>query len=165
MSLRSRPAVYLIAFVALLAAFFFGMSQRENILSEAIEINWPLLSTYDYLINHVPEDLKSLDGKIVRLPGFIVPLDDDQKAVTEFLLVPAPQMCVHVPPPPPNQIVFVRADSKQGLRHRWSPIWVAGRLKITPKKTDLGQSGHAGAQYGPVLSSFEIELLEYADYE
>ena len=52
---------------------------------------------------------KSLDGATVRLPGFIIPLDARRDGVLdEFLLVPYFGACIHVPPPPPNQLVYVR---------------------------------------------------------
>ena len=51
-----------------------------------------------------------LDGQNVRIPGYLLPLDFDGKKVTEFLLVPYVGACIHVPPPPPNQIVHVRPD-------------------------------------------------------
>ncbi|MFK7875456.1 MAG: DUF3299 domain-containing protein, partial [Paracoccaceae bacterium] len=47
------------------------------------------------------------NGKIVRLPGFIVPIDYSGTGVVAFILVPFVGACVHVPPPPANQLVFV----------------------------------------------------------
>jgi hypothetical protein len=40
---------------------------------------------------------------VSRGPGYMVPLEDNLREVTEFLLVPCPGACIHVPPPPPNQ--------------------------------------------------------------
>ena len=45
--------------------------------------------TYDY------------DGKTVRLPGYIVPLDYDGTGTKEFLLVPYVGACIHVRHHPP----------------------------------------------------------------
>ncbi|OHC44405.1 MAG: hypothetical protein A3J25_09630, partial [Pseudomonadales bacterium RIFCSPLOWO2_02_FULL_63_210] len=55
--------------------------------------------------------VKELDGQAVKLPGYIVPLDvTDEGRVTEFLLVPYFGACIHVPPPPSNQIVHVTTE-------------------------------------------------------
>ena len=46
-------------------------------------------------------------GQSVRLPGYVVPLEDLAAGIKEFLLVPYFGACVHSPPPPANQIVHV----------------------------------------------------------
>lgn len=56
--------------------------------------------------------VKALDGQNIRLPGYIVPLEvSEEGRTTEFLLVPYFGACIHVPPPPSNQIVHVKAKS------------------------------------------------------
>lgn len=106
----------------------------------------------DYITNNAPEEIRQLEGKRVKIPGFMVPLEDDQRKVTEFLLVPTPQACIHVPPPPPNQMVYVRmkggVESKQGL-----PIWVYGTFKVNTVRS----------QYGEVSFEMEGDLIE--DYQ
>ena len=47
------------------------------------------------------------DGKRVKIPGFVVPLEGTPELTTEFLLVPYFGACIHVPPPASNQIVYV----------------------------------------------------------
>jgi hypothetical protein len=117
-----------------------------------IEIDWRLLNQMDYITHNAPTEIKQLDGQRVKMPGFMVPLEDEARKVTEFLLVPTPQACIHVPPPPPNQMVYVRMkngiESKQGL-----PIWVYGKFKVNTVKS----------QYGEV--SFEMEGEEVEDYQ
>src|SRR5690606_41234775 len=49
----------------------------------------------------------SLNGKKIRIPGYVVQLEGDADKVTQFLLVPYFGACIHVPPPPPNQIILV----------------------------------------------------------
>jgi hypothetical protein len=68
----------------------------------------------------------ALDGTKVRIPGYIVPLEaDDQGRLTEFFLVPFLGACIHVPPPPPNQIVYVKLP--QASKRRKSPIRTASK--------------------------------------
>ncbi|MDJ0975949.1 MAG: DUF3299 domain-containing protein [Planctomycetota bacterium] len=69
-----------------------------------------------------------LAGRTVRIPGYVLPLAREKKLVTEFLLVPYVGACIHVPPPPANQIVLV--TSKEGIpdRGQFAAIWVTGEL-------------------------------------
>jgi hypothetical protein len=78
----------------------------------------------------------------VRIPGFIVPLEDSATEVTEFLLVPYVGACVHVPPPPPNQLVYVRMTAgKKATVDWWNPVWVHGRLRIASVESVYGAVG------------------------
>lgn len=117
-----------------------------------VELDWRLLNQMDYITNNAPEEIKKLDGQRVKIPGFMVPLEDEQQRVTEFLLVPTPQACIHVPAPPPNQMIYVRM--KDGVESRpGAPIWVYGTFKISTQKS----------QYGDV--SFEMIGEEVEDYQ
>lgn len=106
-----------------------------------IEIDWRLLEGLDYVTGIVPDSLKKYDGALVKVPGFMVPLEDNQKKVTQFLLVPTPQACIHVPPPPPNQMLLV--DFKEGVEVAYGPIWVHGVLTITTQRTMYGDVSYA----------------------
>ena len=54
----------------------------------------------------------------VRLPGYVVPLANAQDGrLTEFLFVPYYGACIHVPPPPPNQIVHGAAAADRDAGH------------------------------------------------
>jgi hypothetical protein len=86
---------------------------------------------------------EDLDGKVIRMAGFVTPLGFEGGRITEFLLVPFVGACIHVPPPPANQIVYV-AEVKGyapsgGLLY---PVWVTGKLKATPIDTDLANVGY-----------------------
>lgn len=95
------------------------------------------------LAPHAPV-VKALDGKLVRLPGYIVPLEvSEEGRVTEFLLVPYFGACIHTPPPPANQIVHVvAADTVKGL-HAMDTVRVSGLLKAARySSVDMGVSGY-----------------------
>lgn len=72
-----------------------------------------------------------LDGAFVSLPGYLLPLEYEDKQVTEFLLVPWVGACVHTPPPPPNQIVFVRAKSPFVFQGMFTPVQITGRISAS----------------------------------
>lgn len=83
-----------------------------------------------------------LDGQRVRLPGFIVPLDFEGTDISEFLLVPYFGACIHVPPPPSNQIVFVKVSEAYPLRELFEAVWVTGTLSTKAFLNDLGDAGY-----------------------
>ena len=86
----------------------------------------------------VPE----LNGKRVRIPGFAVPLDFDGAEVFEFLLVPYFGACIHVPPPPANQIVYVKSQKSYSTEQIHEPVWVTGRLSTEAFYNDVGDAGY-----------------------
>lgn len=87
--------------------------------------------------------VKSLDGKQVKLPGYIVPLDaGDDGRVTEFLLVPYFGACIHVPPPPSNQIVHITTELGVKLDTLYQPFWVEGPLKVEQSTSELADAGY-----------------------
>jgi len=87
--------------------------------------------------------VEGLDGRDVRIPGFVVPLEIDAKSVSEFLLVPYFGACIHVPPPPANQTVLVTtADGQPYQGGLFDTVWVEGRMRVTPFSNELGDAGY-----------------------
>lgn len=81
-------------------------------------------------------------GKAIRIPGFIVPLEFGKKEVKEFLLVPYFGACIHVPPPPANQIIDVTPEHPVRLKTDMDAVWVEGIIELADTKTDMGNSGY-----------------------
>ena len=99
----------------------------------------------------VPE----MTDKAIRIPGFIVPVEfDDQQIITQFFLVPFFGACLHLPPPPPNQIIFVNYPEGIKLDALYDPFWISGVLK-----TSLIENKIATATYSLDMQYFE----EYRD--
>jgi len=90
-----------------------------------------------------PAVVASLDGKRVEIGGYVVPLDFDATRVKEFLLVPFVGACIHVPPPPPNQIVYVKAEKGIDVNGTFEPVWVTGTLTVSPAFTGLAEAGYS----------------------
>jgi hypothetical protein len=85
----------------------------------------------------------SLDGQRVRLPGFVVPVDYDDKNVAEFLLVPYFGACIHTPPPPANQIVHVTTGGfGPSPDQLWDPVWVTGIMATEHVSSELAEAGY-----------------------
>jgi hypothetical protein len=98
---------------------------------------------------------KQLDGANVKIPGFIVPLDIGKDGlVSEFFLVPYFGACIHVPPPPPNQIVFVKMAKGIALDSIYEAYWITGKMKLSNKTTRLGAAAYS-------LSGEKVEIYKY----
>jgi hypothetical protein len=85
----------------------------------------------------------ALNGKRVHIGGYVVPLDFDATRVKEFLLVPYVGACIHVPPPPANQIIYVKTEQGFDVRGSFDPVWVTGALKAIPVFTGLAETGYS----------------------
>ena len=84
------------------------------------------------------------DGKELRIGGYPVPLEtDDQGRYTSLFLVPYAGACIHVPPPPPNQIIHVKYREGFTLEALYDPVWIEGELVIERTENDLGTSSYS----------------------
>lgn len=84
------------------------------------------------------------DQRPIRLPGFIVPVEmNEQQLVTEFFLVPFFGACIHYPPPPPNQIIYVTAPDGVAQQNLYDPYWVEGTLTTTLTENEVAVSAYA----------------------
>jgi len=112
-------------------------------LEDPIELSWRQLAELDYENGDMSEILREADGKVVKIPGFTVPLEDFADRATEFLLVPYVGACVHTPPPPPNQLVYIEmADGDATQLYGWDPVWLEGTLRIEMTESVYGSVGY-----------------------
>lgn len=93
---------------------------------------------------------QAMDGARIKIPGFIVPLDARKDQLKEFLLVPYYGACIHVPPPPSNQVIHVvSAEPLKGMR-TMDAVWVSGTLAV-----ERSETSEASASYRLVPSRVE----------
>lgn len=112
-------------------------------LSSALEEAFGATSAFEQQSPAAPV-VKALDGQLVRIPGFIVPLDmNDDGQVTEFLLVPYYGACIHVPPPPSNQIVHVQTTRGTTYDQLYQPFWIEGTLQVGQRSSELAEAGYS----------------------
>ena len=105
------------------------------VLSSNLEtklVTWSDLRKLNYKTGEMPESIRKLMGKPIKIPGFAVPLegDDGFEYVKEFLLVPTFGACIHVPPPPPNQVIYVILDKPVYFEKLMYAVWVSGIVEI-----------------------------------
>ena len=105
--------------------------------------------------------VNGLNGQQVRMPGYALPLEVSANRVTEFLLVPWVGACIHTPPPPPNQIVYVKSDQGIEIPSRFSPVWVSGEMAVKAAKKNLFLvDGSTGIDVGYSLQATLVEPYE-----
>jgi uncharacterized protein len=104
-----------------------AMGQMMLELREALD-NAPLIDTFD--------------GAAVRIPGYVVPLQNDKDGLKEFLLVPYFGACIHMPPPPANQIIWVKLLRGNKALHSMDAVWVQGQMHVERQSSEMGVSGY-----------------------
>ena len=130
--------------------FFSGNNEGG---SDGTTVSWDTLRGLNLETGAVDDKLKKLDGQKVRIPGFVVPLNaaDNWNDIDEFVFVPSPAACIHVPPPPPNQMIHIKLENNATITPTVGmPYWVHGTLKV--QKTD--------SLYGEISYQLGFEHIE-----
>jgi hypothetical protein len=100
----------------------------------------------------------ALDNELIRMPGYLLPLEFSGQLVTEFLLVPYVGACIHTPPPPPNQIVYVKPNKPVEVKSTFAPVWVTGRMSTRAGSKSLHLvDGSADIEVGYALLASDVE--------
>ncbi|MDT8407989.1 MAG: DUF3299 domain-containing protein [Wenzhouxiangellaceae bacterium] len=87
-----------------------------------------------------------LDGAQVRIPGFVVPVETTEDGkLSEFFLVPYFGACIHLPPPPANQIIYGRLEQPIDMVNIWDAFWMEGRLTIEDVSNETADSAYTMA--------------------
>ncbi len=139
--------------IFLVFIYFSLFTVFSSVLGSEVDtkiITWADLRKLNYKTGERPQSLSQLIGKSIKIPGFAVPLvendggdEDGFEYIKEFLLVPVYGMCIHVPPPPPNQVIHVILEKPEHFEKLLYAIWVTGILEIgeyyVEGSSDFGQ--------------------------
>lgn len=104
---------------------------QETLKKEGIDIDY-LLSQREHIkamrlkaASSVNVDLNNTD---ISMSGFMLSLEYDRGMTKKFLLVPTVGACIHTPPPPINQIVFVETTKPIESGTRFKAVTISGKL-------------------------------------
>ncbi|MEM8948195.1 MAG: DUF3299 domain-containing protein [Pseudomonadota bacterium] len=86
--------------------------------------------------------VEELNDVQVKIAGYVLPLDFEATTIREFLLVPYVGACIHVPPPPPNQIIHVTSEEGVEIGGIFEPMWITGTLQTASVSNDLAEIGY-----------------------
>lgn len=105
--------------------------------------------------------VEELNGREVRIAGYLLPTEFSGERVTEFLLVPTAGACIHTPPPPANQLVHVRVEEgfeNQGL---YDPVWVSGRITTGLVEQAVSyRDGQTNVEAGYSMAATGVQLYQ-----
>ncbi|NOI24762.1 DUF3299 domain-containing protein [Vibrio mediterranei] len=98
------------------------------------------------------------DKQHIRMAGFIVPLEMTGEKSTDFLLVPVAGACIHLPPPPANQIVRIRYPEGFEIKNVQYPVWVEGIFTRDKQTEDVFLvDGNTSVTMGYSMEATNIE--------
>lgn len=99
--------------------------------------------------NSLPEVMYStrvvaeMDQQYIRIGGYPVPIEADARGrYTQFFLVPYAGACIHVPPPPPNQIILVDYPAGIEITDIYQPLWIQGQLQVAQTSNQLADASY-----------------------
>ena len=154
--------------IFLVFLFFSLLTNSSLVFSSNLETNlvtWSDLRKLNYKTGEMPESIRKLMGKPIKIPGYAVPLegDDGFEYVKEFLLVPTFGACIHVPPPPPNQVIHVILDKPVYFEKLMYAVWVSGIVEIG--EYFIEGSSDFGQQTYDTETSYLLRGLKVEEYD
>ena len=137
---------------------------RERLVSEGLNPD-QLFKQRDIVMNQrrlaATEANPDLVGKVVRIPGYLLPLEMAGQKAVEFLLVPTVGACIHTPPPPANQMVFVRFEQGFEVDELYKPVWISGELRAQSHSNAL----HLVDGQADIETTYFVEALSVEIYQ
>ncbi len=157
--IRTIPAI-------LLFTFLINSSLTYSSNFKTKEITWSELRKLNYKTGEMPDSLSLLVGQSIKIPGFAVPLegDDGFEYIDEFLLVPYFGACIHVPPPPPNQVIHVILDEPVYFEVISFAIWITGILEIGDYFIEGGSDDYGQMRYD-TETNYLLRGLSVKEYD
>lgn len=113
---------------------------RQELIDSGLDVDFLFaerLRIMDLRMRDATAPNETIVGQTVRIPGYILPLDVQDGKAVEFLLVPTVGACIHVPPPPANQIVHVSYPEGFEATGLYAPIWISGQINSDPQEKSL----------------------------
>jgi hypothetical protein len=172
---KFRASVLLMGLLLPLAAFAAngGGEVRQITWDDLLPEGWiPPSVSVDHFFDAAPPQATAmadapvvveLDGQRVKLPGYLVPITLEGEKLKDFLMVPYFGACIHVPPPPPNQVVFVSLPEPVAVEDPYGPHWVTGVLSTSASSTELAEAAYTLAGERVEVFDWDAMFPEQAD--
>lgn len=106
----------------MIVAIFFSCAYAST------EITWNQLK--EVKGGKAPEKLAKALESVASVRGFMMPLDFSAKKISEFLLMPYVPACVHVPPPPAEQVILVKMEKGKEIEPSFYPVEITGKISL-----------------------------------
>ncbi|MEO0803486.1 MAG: DUF3299 domain-containing protein [Cyanobacteria bacterium J06642_2] len=143
----------------------YVQEELDSLLAAGIEVD-RLIAEWDATREARIEQASAINPELndaqIRMPGYVLPLEFTDTKITEFLLVPYVGACIHVPPPPPNQIVLVQVPEGMKSAGMFEPVWVTGTIAAQAVSKNLEVSdGDIDVNIGYGLQANLIEPYKH----
>jgi hypothetical protein len=127
------------------------------------KITWEMLSSLNYQTGDIPESVQELLNTPVQIEGFLVPLllEDFVETVSEFILVPNPLACIHIPPPPPNQMIYVQSENPVPLDMDMRGISIVGYLTVPNPIVEEGYVSYEMKSFHAERANLEFDFGDH----
>ena len=127
-----RLSLFLIVITILISTVTYGAKPP-------IFLSWEHMKNLNYETGEMPNSLASLNNQLIKVEGFIVPLDMDTyiDTIKEFLLVPNPLACIHIPPPPPNQMIYITMNKAIPIDMDYRGVSITGTLNFYQQEDNI----------------------------
>ena len=105
----------------------------EGDSEKILALTFSRLMTWQYDANNdtpAPEKVQKLDGRNVKITGFMYPLQQGD-SIHYFCLLRTTQTCCYGPRPQFNQYVFVEMDAPTPF-YRLDPVSCSGKFRVEP---------------------------------
>ena len=145
-------------------AFEEAIEIRHKLVRQGLDVDG-LISDFRRLEKEIERRNKTMNtqinNKLVRIPGYALPLEHQGTAVRELLLVPYVGACIHVPPPPANQTIYVKLNNAHVFNDLYEPVWITGRISIKATRQKLYLvDGSSDVDTGYTLEGIKIQPYE-----
>lgn len=142
-------ALFAVVFGFIIGMFYFTTKKTPTVKTDTKQGYQPLdisdLADFNYYTpspgetpdakllaeNKIPDSIKNLNGKLVSITGFVMPVNvDDEGNVREFALNGNYDMCFYGGPSKINQWVHVKMKDGAKARFSHNPTTVSGTLEV-----------------------------------
>ena len=142
--LKSIPVTKVLLVLVILFVFMLGVNYKPvekldysklealEVENGATKVSFKFLGGFDYSADKaIPEPVMILNGEIVQVTGYMLPVDFDEGRVNSFLLMNSRLACCFGVMPRENEFIYV--EMPEGMTTKFMtdiPINVAGKLEI-----------------------------------
>lgn len=84
----------------------------------------------------------AMDKQGIKITGFMIPITKNKDDVISFLLVPYFGACIHTPPPPSNQVLFVVPDKPVKGGTTMDAVTISGEVSIQRTDSPWGSAAY-----------------------
>ncbi len=110
---------------------FGEILKKMKIRGDAKYVRFDSIDTWPYEEGYkgMPKHIQKLDGKVVAMAGFMLPIDEVED-IKHFYLVKSLWSCCYGTPPDVNGLIKINVAAKKGCAYQYDPILIVGKFRL-----------------------------------